>query len=60
VALRLAPSVITSLHGCRGKVQNGNGVIHLIVEEVADLSVDLKRVAGMTDASLIGHCIDAR
>ena len=28
--------------GCRGKVQSANGVIHLIVEQVRDLSADLK------------------
>ena len=27
-----------TMFGCRGKVQNANGVIHLVVERVADLS----------------------
>jgi error-prone DNA polymerase len=37
--------------GCCGKVQSANGVIHLIVEQVVDLSADLKRIAGL-DAAL--------
>jgi len=36
--------------GCRGKVQSANGVIHLIVEHVTDLSSDLKRVSGLDTA----------
>jgi error-prone DNA polymerase len=35
-----------TMFGCQGKVQNANGVIHLIVEHIADLSGDLKRVSG--------------
>ena len=31
--------------GCRGKVQAANGVIHLIVEQVADLTRDLKTIS---------------
>jgi error-prone DNA polymerase len=33
--------------GCRGKVQSASGVIHLIVEQVVDLSADLKRISGL-------------
>ena len=36
--------------GCRGRVQCANGVIHLIVEEVADLSPDLKLISGIDAA----------
>jgi error-prone DNA polymerase len=36
-----------SMLGCRGKVQNANNVIHLIVEQVVDLTADLKLVAGL-------------
>ena len=36
--------------GCRGKVQRANGVIHLIVEQVDDLSADLKGVSGIDGA----------
>jgi error-prone DNA polymerase len=32
--------------GCRGRVQSANGVIHLIVESVRDLSAQLKTVSG--------------
>ena len=39
-----------TLFGCRGKVQNANGVIHLIVQDVANLSADLKRVSGSDGA----------
>jgi error-prone DNA polymerase len=35
-----------TMFGCRGRVQNAIGVIHLIVEHVADLSADLKAVSG--------------
>ena len=35
-----------SMMGCRGKVQHESGVIHLIVEEVSDLSSELKRISG--------------
>jgi error-prone DNA polymerase len=33
--------------GCRGKVQHANNVIHLIVEQVVDLTADLKSVSGL-------------
>jgi error-prone DNA polymerase len=36
-----------SMFGCRGKVQNANNVIHLIVEQVVDLTADLKQVSGL-------------
>jgi error-prone DNA polymerase len=36
--------------GCRGKVQSANGVVHLIVEHVIELSADLKRVSGLNAA----------
>jgi error-prone DNA polymerase len=39
-----------SFVGCRGKVQKANGVTHLIVEHVEDLSDDLKRVPGLDAA----------
>jgi len=34
------------MFGCRGKVQNANNVIHLIVEQVIDLTADLNQVSG--------------
>jgi error-prone DNA polymerase len=36
--------------GCRGWVQSANGVIHLIVESVRDLSAHLKTVSGLATA----------
>jgi error-prone DNA polymerase len=36
-----------SMMGCRGKVQHESGVIHLIVEQVSDLSSELKRISGL-------------
>ena len=36
-----------SMLGCRGKVQKANGVIHLIVEQVHDLTADLRTVSGL-------------
>ena len=36
--------------GCRGRVQSANGVIHLIVESVRDLSAHLKTVSGLATA----------
>jgi error-prone DNA polymerase len=33
--------------GCRGKVQSANGVIHLIVEQMTDLTASLKQVSGL-------------
>jgi error-prone DNA polymerase len=35
-----------SMMGCSGKVQRASDVIHLVVEEVRDLTADLKTVAG--------------
>lgn len=51
-----------TLMGCRGKVQKANGVIHLIVDEVTDLSVgreahptDLRRrFLPISDADFFG------
>jgi error-prone DNA polymerase len=39
-----------SMMGCRGKVQSANGVIHLIVEQVVDLTADPKKVFGSDTA----------
>jgi DNA polymerase III alpha subunit len=36
-----------SMMGCRGKVQRASDVIHLVVEQVRDLSSDLKMVSGL-------------
>ena len=36
-----------SMLGCRGRVQKANNVIHLIVEQVVDLTADLKQVSGL-------------
>jgi error-prone DNA polymerase len=36
-----------SMFGCGGKVQNANNVIHLIVEQVVDLTPNLKQVSGL-------------
>ena len=36
-----------TMMGCRGRVQCANGVIHLIVEEVVNLSADLKLISGL-------------
>jgi len=33
--------------GCRGRVQRANGVIHLIVEEVENLTAELKLISGL-------------
>ena len=44
------PILGATMLGCRGKVQHASGVIHLIVEQVRDLSADLRRVSGMNDA----------
>jgi error-prone DNA polymerase len=57
--------------GCRGKVQSANGVIHLIVEGVVDLSADLKTISGLDagfrlqsgrgdDAKRGGSALDSR
>jgi error-prone DNA polymerase len=39
-----------SMLGCRGKVQRANDVIHLIVEQLTDLTADLRTVSGLDDA----------
>jgi len=39
-----------TMFGCRGRVQNANGVIHLIVGHVADLSSALTKVSGENGA----------
>ena len=44
------PILGATMLGCRGKVQHASGVIHLIVEQVRDLSADLRRVSGIDDA----------
>jgi error-prone DNA polymerase len=36
-----------SMLGCRGKVQRASGVIHLIVEQVTDLTANLRTVSGL-------------
>lgn len=36
----------STMLGCRGKVQSANGVIHLIVEYLTDLTADLKQLSG--------------
>jgi error-prone DNA polymerase len=36
-----------SMLGCRGKVQRASDVIHLIVEQLTDLTTDLKTVSGL-------------
>ena len=41
------PILGASILSCRGRVQNTNNVIHLIVEQVIDLTADLKRVSGL-------------
>lgn len=40
----------TTMMGCRGRVQCANGVIHLIVDEVANHSADLKLISGLDAA----------
>ena len=44
------PILGASMLGCRGKVQHASGVTHLIVEQVSDLSAELRRVSGIDDA----------
>jgi error-prone DNA polymerase len=39
-----------SLLGCAGKVQNANGVIHLVVDQVVDLTAEMKRISGLDAA----------
>jgi error-prone DNA polymerase len=48
--------------GCRGRVQRANGVIHLIVNEVTDLSADLKFISGLDAAFPVaaGHGDEAK
>ena len=41
------PILGATMMGCRGKVQHASGVTHLIVEQVRDLSADLRRVSGI-------------
>ncbi|MFT3941548.1 OB-fold nucleic acid binding domain-containing protein [Rhodopseudomonas sp.] len=36
-----------SMLGCRGKLQNASDVIHLVVEQIVDLTNELKRVSGL-------------
>ena len=38
-----------TLVGCCRRVQSANGVIHLIVEQITDLSAELKRVSGLDE-----------
>ena len=46
------PILGATMLGCRGKVQHASGVTHLIVEEVRDLSADLRlqQMSGVDDA----------
>ncbi len=44
------PILSATMMGCYGELQHASGVAHLIVEEVKDLSADLRRVSGMNDA----------
>ena len=44
------PILGATMLGCHGKVQRASGVTHLIVEQVRDLSADLRRVSGIDDA----------
>ena len=37
----------STMMGCRGRVQCANGVIHLVVEDVVNLSADLKLISGL-------------
>jgi error-prone DNA polymerase len=39
-----------SLLGCEGKVQSANGVIHLVVDHVRDLTAEMKRISGLDTA----------
>ncbi len=40
----------STMMGCRGRVQCANGVIHMIVEDVVNLSADLKLISGLDGA----------
>ena len=44
------PILSATMLGCYGKVQHASGVTHLIVEQVRDLSADLRRVSGIDNA----------
>jgi error-prone DNA polymerase len=44
------PILAATMMGCRGRVQCANGVIHLIVEEVVDLSAELRLISGLDAA----------
>jgi error-prone DNA polymerase len=57
--------------GCYGRVQHASDVTHLIVEQVRDLSVNLRRVSGLDNAFRLaagrgdearhgGHGLDSR
>jgi error-prone DNA polymerase len=37
--------------GCRGRVQRAGDVIHVVVENLVDLSRDLARVGGLDESS---------
>jgi error-prone DNA polymerase len=39
-----------SLLGCEGKVQSANGVIHLVVDHVRDLTAEMKQISGLDTA----------
>jgi error-prone DNA polymerase len=39
-----------TLMGCRGRLQSANGVIHVIAEQIVDLSGELKPVSGLDAA----------
>ena len=65
------PILSATMFGCQGRVQHASGVTHLIVEQVRDLSGDLRRVSGMNDAFPLtpgrgdeakhgGHGLDSR
>lgn len=65
------PILGATMMGCRGRVQHASGVTHLIVEQVKDLSADLRRVSGIDDSFPLtagrgdeakhgGHGLDSR
>jgi error-prone DNA polymerase len=64
------PILGATMLGCRGKVQHASGVTHLIVEQVKNLSGDLRRVSGIDvfplasgrgdEAKHGGHGLDSR
>ncbi len=53
------PILSASMMGCRGRGQCANGVIHLIVEHVVDLSGDLKLISGI-DTRISGYVRSGR